>query len=312
MAHAEQHGGRPEQWGIGLALASRGGRAVAPGRGPTPPSEAILPTSNRITGTVRRVDDWLGGARSDRGGLLIPGFPREQAADLLISVDRVELHFGPGSVGLPWGLFPGGWCVVANKPGSRYEPAYGSGIAAYGDLRPSVGSVLHALPPGSRRGWANAAILRGLRGQDTVPLDVGERSTERDRASRDTVRALVVVLAASPDVRARLVDRDRIVRLAADLSSDAVEAVWPEVYGFRRQTIEIETALRSLGFEHRWGRPLPGDQLPTVPDAVERVLHWVSLNPYAAGVEIDRHRVEKLVRRLYLDVQPWPFGALTS
>lgn len=83
-------------------------------------------------------------------------------------------------------------------------------------------------------------------------------------------------------------------------------------YGVRRQTAEIGTAMRMLGLEHPFDRPLPGDQLPSLDDAVSRVMAFIASNPHAEGVKIDQQRVAQLIRRRYLQIQPWPFQSLTN
>lgn len=258
------------------------------------------------------MDDWLGGARSDPRGLLIPGCPQGEAIDLLLTPDGAELHYQASRVALPWNRLQSGWNVTANRPGTRSHQPYGSAVAVGGDLRPGASAMHSVLPRHSLRGVSNLRALRRLRDADTMPLDVATQATRRDRACRDTVHALAWVLATNPAVRGRLADGGRTARLAIDLANGAVEKAWTEIYGFRRQTIEIETAMRALRFEHRYGRPIPGDRLPTADDAVHQILHAISLNQHAVGVDIDHERVRNLVGRCYLDVQPWPFQALTS
>ena len=81
--------------------------------------------------------------------------------------------------------------------------------------------------------------------------------------------------------------------------------------GGKRKTVEILNAMRSLGYEHRFGgRPLPDDDLESIDDIVPRVVDKVRANPYAQGVEVSEDDVRDVVRSTYTSVTPWPFGAL--
>lgn len=271
--------------------------------------------------TVPGADDWLGAACFEHGGLLVPGRPSRRAADLLLVPDRAELHWQGNVVVLPWDRFDGAriadpdgsrWAVVGNREGQRSGPS-GSAIAVTGELRPVCTELVNRLPRSLLPSPLFYRRTRSLRERDLMALKVRRWPDERDNASRDTVRALVGVLAARPQLRARLADGRRVRRLAIEMSAAACMMANPEPPdGIRRQTMEIGTAMRALGFTHRYGRPVPGDQLPALEDAVALVMERIATNPHAVGVEIDRDRVRHFVDRRYLGVRPWPFAALTD
>jgi hypothetical protein len=56
-------------------------------------------------------------------------------------------------------------------------------------------------------------------------------------------------------------------------------------------------------------RPLPGEPL----HSVELILDHAALNPYdAKEVSLDRCAVARLVKRRYLETEPWPFTRWTN
>jgi len=145
-----------------------------------------------------------------------------------------------------------------------------------------------------------------------VPLRLDWRISRSVDAERDTLSALCRLIAEQPPVRSRLADRHRVGMLIAAMANRSVRAR-PEVLGVKRSTMEVLTAMRSLGHRHRvGGRPLPGESLPSVELIVDQVLDHMARNPYAQGVSLNRDAAAKLVNRHYLDVEPWPFAALTD
>jgi hypothetical protein len=114
--------------------------------------------------------------------------------------------------------------------------------------------------------WANAfaagAALPILRGGG---FDVAQVERERE-----TLRALVELLAARPEVRPRLAASDRVARLGADITAHVVAR--PAVQrGFRYRTSDLLDAVRAAGLWHPLGRPVPGDALVPLDEAVARV-----------------------------------------
>lgn len=272
------------------------------------------------------MDDWLDRARPDSGGLLIPGAPEGRAAALLLAPDSAQITWDEHSVALPWEQHfklssgiqnspdrPGGWLVTGHKREVRSATEKGTAVAVDGELRLHCSVIVDAMAKAHPLASLGVRVLRDRRDFDLVPLNVPKWNDERDRASRVSVCVLVAVLADRPQLRPRLGDQRLIARLAADLAEHAMDL--PRLstpYGVRRQTAEIGTAMRMLGLEHPFDRPLPGDQLPSLDDAVSRVMAFIASNPHAEGVKIDQQRVAQLIRRRYLQIQPWPFQSLTN
>ena len=122
--------------------------------------------------------------------------------------------------------------------------------------------------------------------------------------------ALVCVLAARPELRPKMDDPLVTKRLVDDIGSFDPMLPAQHFGSFRRRTVELETAMKSAGFVHPFGRPLPDWAIPALEDAVVRVAEKVAANPYARNVFIDREDIVERVRLEYLDVDPWPFHAL--
>ena len=126
-----------------------------------------------------------------------------------------------------------------------------------------------------------------------------------------TMRAFADVLYTQKDLRPRLDNADRVNHLASDL-----QAGWlghpPPRAGSGRDSTDIHTALRQGGFVHRFGRPLTTLGMPTVEQVVSRVEELMRANPYRADRTNDRAQIERIVRRDYAEVKPWPFVALVD
>jgi hypothetical protein len=254
--------------------------------------------------TVRR---WLEGAHPADGGLVFPGLPAGAAADLVLRPEQAELRAADRAVELSWtdlvahhvgATSPGWWSITFD----RQSKGGGTGVGVAVD-RPNAEGVIE-LDRQVRRPWDR---LR-LQGPRSVPLCRSILGGLRVRKA--IVVVLCGVLAERPEVRQRLGDEDRVTRLAADLARGPYEVVMDHT-GVRRVTVEVLTAMRLLGYQHQFTRPLPGDPLPTVDEAVVHVRERLAANPYAATLDVTDDQVRTLVRRRYLDVDPWPFGALT-
>jgi hypothetical protein len=252
----------------------------------------------------------------DRGGVLVvPAGPHDRCALLRLLPDRVELVAGRARCELPWSGFrprptdvPGGppgwgvtaWTFMKNQPFGAAIPV---GLAVHGcaGLDGAFATVVAATR--SRRDVLQGDLLVPLvRDQEPWWSAKGP-----DLHHLDTV---LRVLAARPDVRARLAEPDRVGRLALELTTSSVGAA-PDPGGIRRSTTEVIAALRMAGYRHPLGRPLPCEPLPPLAEVVAAVEARLAANPFMEGRHIERHRVEHVVRDAYLDVEPWPFGALT-
>ena len=126
-----------------------------------------------------------------------------------------------------------------------------------------------------------------------------------------TLRALAAVLAARPEYRARLAEPERVSRLARELTQGVLPP--PAVReGARRDTIDILLAIRQAGLVRPVRRPLPSDPVPAPDGVLAAVREHLDANPYRKGRHVDDDTVMRVVRSVYLDVEPWPFAALVD
>jgi hypothetical protein len=124
-----------------------------------------------------------------------------------------------------------------------------------------------------------------------------------------TLDALCRVLSAEPELRARLDEPENMAILTKGLAERSLVRA-PDKSGLRRDSIDIVHAMHSCGFRHRFGRPLPDDQLPSLTEVVERTMAALATNKFRVGRSIDRSEVEKYARCNFTDVEPWPFEGL--
>jgi hypothetical protein len=128
-----------------------------------------------------------------------------------------------------------------------------------------------------------------------------------------TLNALFKVCRKRDDLRARLGDTERMYWLGRELSRGMLRPPAPPAGGLRRDTTDVLTAMRALGFKHEYERPLAGAPLPFLEDVVAKTQARLEASPYRRGRSpIDDDRVAEIVRRAYLDVDPWPFRALVA
>ena len=150
--------------------------------------------------------------------------------------------------------------------------------------------------------WSQPDFGDGCRLAVTTAL----RST---RAGHDTLLALTSVLAHRPDMRARLADPHTVGRLAADLAAGMRERPDDHVPTFSVGDLDVALALYRCGLVFEHGRPLPGEVVE--PDeARQRVHATLDTMPLRGRRRPDPATIERVVRRRYLDVEPWPFAAL--
>lgn len=273
------------------------------------PVEALIGRYGRLM--VRcRTSRWLRGAAAD-AGLLIPGSPSGRSCDLLLAPDFVVIQADDVAARLHWRDFSttessvgaeGRWCVTRWSFGRGGD--IGVGIAL-------EGCYVDATEELRRRRWSlTNRINRSLESGVVAPLcAIGHISRAVD-ADRAMVSVLCSVLAERPAARQRLDDARTVRRLIDDMVSQP-HAVVPFVMGSKRRTVEILTALRSLGYEHRLGgRPLPDEKVPTLDELVPLVLAKVRASPYAQGLKIDHAMVRDVVNRRYVSINPWPVTEL--
>jgi hypothetical protein len=125
------------------------------------------------------------------------------------------------------------------------------------------------------------------------------------------MHAFADVLHTQKNLRPRLDNADRVNRLASDLQAGWLGHPIPHT-GVGRDSTDIHTALRQGGFVHRFRRPLTTLGMPTVDEVVSRVEELMRANPYRADRTNDRAQIERIVRRDYAEVKPWPFVALVD
>jgi hypothetical protein len=238
----------------------------------------------------------------------VPGEPRHRAADLLIATEGVVVSQGQARAELSWDdrmvqldSSADGWMVDAWSSGQ--SGPIGIGLRVSGRYTESTASVRKAATTFFNR------LNRFLQSGTVVPLCAAGRISRSVDADRDAIAALVELLADRPTTRVRLSDENAVARLAEDLVSQPHGAL-PFKMGGKRKTVEILNAMRSLGYEHRFGgRPLPDDDPESSDTIVPRVVDKMRANPYAQGVEVSEDDVRHVVHS-YRSVSPWPFGAL--
>ncbi len=256
-----------------------------------------------------RTSRWLGGAVAN-GGLLIPGFPSRRSCDLRLTADAASASADDLSVIFAWEDFAGeragrladSWSISEWSSG-RSGPI-GVGLAVDGRYVEATMEIRRR-----RRSLMNR-VNRSLQDGVVLPLcAIGHISDVLDD-DRTMISVLCTVLAEREELRPRMNDSNRLHRLVADLMSRPHDPI-PLHVGVRRRTLEILTALRALGYEHRLGgRPLPDETITSVDDLALQVLAKVRANPYAQGLNIDETTVREVVYRYYVAVAPWPIAAL--
>ncbi len=258
------------------------------------------------------VSDWLEGAR-DEGGLLIPGDPAKHGCDLILKADHVEVHAGEeAGAALAWEELDSlhrpldgvrdRWRFEAWATATGVGPLKhmaGSGVAIGVDGRCHAVTVEVMAARDTRRNRFNRSMAKGA----AVPLAPWSRMSPTLAKNALLVDVLCAVLAERPGARARLDDPARVTRLAADLKAHPRELVEIPVMA-RSATVEVLEALQRTGRAHHYGgRPVPGDELPSVDD--------LTLALQQEGVGADPDQIRAVVEEHHLGIEPWPFGALT-
>lgn len=257
---------------------------------------------------------WFRTAKPDRDGLYLPGRPAALAAALHLSAPGAALDANGAAAQLDWESYrlrdrpyplsyKRGWWVAPFTEG-RGGPI-GIGIRIQGETEIETSAVRAATKTGRN------LLRRFLQDGRVIPLRSAGVISPRIDVERDTLMALCAALATRPSMRAHLADRERLERLIADLSSRPLQ-VRRQRAGVRRSTIEVLGALQSLGYRHDiGGRPLPGD-LPQLDHVTDGVMRQLNHNPYTRHLSLDRTTVSAVVRRHFLEVEPWPLAALTD
>jgi hypothetical protein len=251
---------------------------------------------------------WRAGVGAE-GVLVVPAEPQPRCAVLQVRPEGPELVAGSIRCTLAWGALrakPEGfspevpsWDIVPWSS-SRSGPV-GVAVQVSRALQPVLDPVVDATPD----------HLGVFRDRSRVPLVRGWGMTDQSSwLDIQQLGGVLAVMGARPDLRPRLAEPRRVRRLVADLEAWPVGA-GPDPGGIRRSTTEVIAALRMAGYRHPYGRPLPCEPLPPLDEVVDAVESRLAANPFMEGRHIERHRVEDVVRHAYLDVAPWPLGALS-
>ncbi|HEY4333199.1 MAG TPA: hypothetical protein VGM78_11540 [Ilumatobacteraceae bacterium] len=126
-----------------------------------------------------------------------------------------------------------------------------------------------------------------------------------------TLTALFALLRTRPALRERLVEPERLQRLATDMT-DGLLPMPTEISGARRESTDMIVAVHQAGFSYEFRRPLSAAGRPSLDEVVAKTLPVLDANPYRHGLTADPEQLAQIVRRVYLDVQPWPFSALVD
>ena len=257
---------------------------------------------------------WLAGAHGTDDGLLIPGRPTRNAADLCLGPEHVELRAHGATSELSWKALDTNWTIDPWR--QRLWPtagAYNDSTAVHtkGIASNAVAPVLIALSAHTHRLISRDPIRHAFDHGPVVPLHRSPMQSAHN-GERTTAWALCRLLATRPELRPRLVEGSRMDRLGSQMAQDPSGSTANDA-SLKRTTTEILTAMRRAKLTHPLGgRPVPGDRLVPRTEAIDLVFSRMKANPYATGVEASRDQVASLLESHYFRVDPWPFGALTQ
>lgn len=254
------------------------------------------------------VSPWFASAVAEDRGLLLPGRPRGHTASILLAPDRVSVWAGTTFAHLSWDDHGSShsrprssWQITLFLTGARRGGGIALGVG--GEAAEATAPVRAATS--TFLTWTFRDAWRGV----VVPLRPFGSSWSIE-AERHTLQALCTHLARNPAIRPSLADPERVRWLIRDLAHGARRSR-AEPSGLRRTTVEVVAALLGLGYVHRLlGRPLPSDKPPPLETIVDQVLDRIRQSPYARHLSISPERAARVIRRRYLDVEPWPFAAL--
>jgi hypothetical protein len=253
---------------------------------------------------------WFATACWRDGGLWLPGQPTRDTADLSLRPDGIELRRDDAACRLSWeGHRRGAWAITHHVP-QRYG-LLGTAVAPPKPLDGDAAAVWTVTRTVRNRWRSINDQFIGEPGRRVVPLRAFSWVNGADAAERGTLAALCTLLATDEAARWRLGDPQLVARLVAELSTGALPAQLARG-SLRRTTFEILGTLARLGYRHRnGGRPLPGWKAD-VDTVVEDVRRSLATSPYVRGLRFPEERIRNLVQREYIDVEPWPFAALTT
>ena len=155
--------------------------------------------------------------------------------------------------------------------------------------------------------WSSGPSLVGR----SLPVLPGTTAFTRYERELSTLSALCAIVLDDMSLRERLSDETRMTRLAAEFNA-GLSTVNVARTGAGRDSTDIHVAMRQAGFVHRYSRPLTASGLPSLDRVMDEVEARLRSNPYRTDRVVDRDLVERIVRRDYLDLKPWPFTSLVD
>jgi hypothetical protein len=243
----------------------------------------------------------------DDAGFLVIAPARRRAVRLRLTPEGPEAFCGSvPPLLLAWDHQAAGLSAIGREPGpdtwgliewgSGDEECYGLGLQLDGAYVAAGAQLRRATRRRLAARTKPLPIIRGSGMYRTVPRE------------RDTLRALFAVLSDRPELRRRLAEGGRMQRLAGDLTVGLVQL--PTTPFMRRDPDGIIDAMEREGLGHPYGRPLPGQPRVDGQAVLDAMRARIAREPKPTRPTFDDTTMERVVRRVHLDVTPWPFGAL--
>ncbi len=236
-----------------------------------------------------------------------PGFDRGVQLELREETVTIRRRDSP-LVSLDWA-----WCAASGTPQVDDEWSIAERTARRGRSVVPCGLDVVVRRPRRVRAWSghSGGAFETLRARvaavQRLPL---APPTARLRDVRDTLQALLRLLARDEEVRRRLRDPQVTMALAADLTAGCVPL--PEHRSaVGRDAVDLSMAANMVGLVHPLGRPVSDAGLVDFDAAIDMVRRALEANPYRRDRHIDESDVSAWLRSVYF-VDPWPFRALTE
>jgi hypothetical protein len=269
-----------------------------------------------------RQNVWLDSAYASEKGLVIPGTPPRDAADLRLSVDGVHVEKAGIDVALPWSETGRTWHLgsyvrgrkTVDRAGIPSTPSGGiinAGLYVRGDYPNRMVPIFLALKAGRRRLPFTDPFKRGIGASSIVPLYARRNDT---LISKDawSIWNLCLLVAQRPELQRRLSESIRMQNLLRDLKQHHLPVVSAHL-GIRTESVEIRAAMRGANLVHPLGgRPVPGDVLVDRDEAVSKIVARMATAPHSRGAKVVTKHVEEILDAEYFTIEQWPFGALVS
>ncbi len=200
-----------------------------------------------------------------------------------------------------------GWVITFWAAGRA--GAFGVAIRTSGHHAETTRPIATATSTAWRRfnRWSSGPSLVGR----SLPVLPGTTVFTRYERELSTLSVLCAIVHDDVSLRERLGDATRVTRLAAEFNA-GLSTVNAAGTGTGRDSTDIHVAMRQAGFVHRYTRPLTAKGLPSLDRVMDEVEARLRANPYRTGRAVDRDEVERIARRDYLDLKPWPFTSLVD